>query len=431
MIAALIAALTMTVVGIPVTVATDRSARGPLLLGLAFLYGSAATWAALLLLSVLHITWTSVSAMAALVLIAIAAWLIRGLTPNEPPPATRRQPRPHLLDLITLILTIGYAAYITVASLWEWDFWAIWGLKARVFLERGGIDWTWLENRWNDFAHPDYPLLVPLNYDFVGLLNGGWSDRWLGVLFVAWAVALLLVVRALTAAEAPNWVSSAATAAVATVAMSSYAGMAEAALIAYAGGALLFLRRAVRDDRALDWRHGALLLGLAANSKNEGIALLAATAIGIAVTAPRRLVRLWPAGALVAPWMLLRAAHTLPTDITSGSILGRFADRVAHADEVLAILGLALVDPWSWLVIILTFFIVPKGLRRERFLVVVTAVQLVFYVATYFVTPHDLKWHVMTSWSRLTRQVQLPITVACVLLLAQLLGRGEDAPHAE
>ena len=129
--------------------------------------------------------------------------------------------------------------------------------------------------------------------------------------------------------------------------------------------------------------------------------------------------------------MLLRAAHTLPTDITSGSILGRFADRVAHADEVLAVLGLALADPWSWLVIILTFFIVPKGLRRERFLVVVTAVQLVFYVATYFVTPHDLKWHVMTSWSRLTRQVQLPITVACVLLLAQLLGRGEDAPHAE
>ena len=426
MIAALIAALTMTVVGVPVTVATDRSARGPLLLGLAFLYGSAATCAALLLLSVLHITWTSVSAMAALMLIAIAAWLARGLT-QEPPPATGHQPRPHLLDSITLILIIGYTAYITVASLWEWDFWAIWGLKARVFLERGSIDWTWLENRWNDFAHPDYPLLVPLNYAFVGLLNGGWSDRWLGVLFVAWAAALLLVVRALTADEAPKWASSAATAAVATVAMSSHAGMAEAALIAYAGSALLFLRRAVRDDRALDWRHGALLLGLAANSKNEGIALLAATAIGIAVTAPSRLVRLWPAGALVAPWMLLRAAHTLPTDIASGSILGRFADRVASADQVFAVLGLALVDPWSWLVIVLTFFIVPKGLRRERFVVVVTAVQLVLYVATYFATPHDLQWHVMTSWSRLTRQVQLPITVTCVLLLAQLLVRGEDA----
>jgi hypothetical protein len=207
--------------------------------------------------------------------------------------------------------------------------------------------------------------------------------------------------------------------------------MAEAALIAYGGGALLFLRRAIRDDRTLDWRHGALLLALAANSKNEGIALLAATALGIAVTAPRRLVRLWPAGALVAPWMLLRAAHTLPTDIASGSILGRFADRVAHADQVFAVLGLALVDPWSWLVIILTFFIVPKGLRRECFLVVVTALQLVSYVATYFVTPHDLEWHIMTSWSRLTRQVQLPITVACVLLLAQLLVRDEDAPRAE
>ena len=76
----------------------------------------------------------------------------------------------------------GYALYATLAPLWEWDFWAIWGLKARVFLEAGGIDWHFLESRWNAFAHPDYPLLVPLNFDFVALINGGWSDRWLGLL---------------------------------------------------------------------------------------------------------------------------------------------------------------------------------------------------------------------------------------------------------
>jgi hypothetical protein len=440
MTAVLIAVLTMTVVGIPVTLALDRGARGPLLVGLAFLYGSAATWAALFLMSILHIKWTPVTAMAVLMLIAIATAIaakrstqdsgLRTQDSSDSPLGTRHSAL-HPLDALTLILLAGYTAYITVASLWEWDFWAIWGLKARVFLERGGIDWVWLENPWNEFAHPDYPLLVPLNYDFVALLSGGWSDRWLGVLFVAWAVAILLVVRALTADEAPNWISAAATAAVTIVAMSRFAGMAEAALIAYAGAALLFLRRAVRDDRPLDWRHGAILLGLAANCKNEGIALLVATAIGIAVAAPRRLLRLWPAGALIAPWMLLRAAHALPTDIASGSLLGRFFDRLGHAGDVAAILWHALVDPWSWLILIVTFVIVPKALRRERFLVVVTAVQLLFYVATYFVTPHDLKWHVMTSWSRLTQQVQLPITVACVLLLAQLLVRGEDAPHAE
>src|SRR5207253_7119 len=106
-----------------------------------------------------------------------------------------------VLDLATLISLAAYAVYATLAPLWEWDFWAIWGLKARVFLEHGGIDWRFLESRWNAFTHPDYPLLVPLNFDFVALIGGGWSDRWLGILFVAYAVALLLIARALAARE--------------------------------------------------------------------------------------------------------------------------------------------------------------------------------------------------------------------------------------
>jgi K+-sensing histidine kinase KdpD len=82
-------------------------------------------------------------------------------------------------------------------------------------------------------------------------------------------------------------------------------------------------------------------------------------------------------------------------------------------------------------VLIAALAIVPRALRRERFIVTVTFVQLAFFVATYFVTPHDFSWHIMTSWQRLTRQVQIPITVVCVLLLAQFVVRGEDARHAE
>jgi hypothetical protein len=142
-------------------------------------------------------------------------------------------------------------------------------------------------------------------------------------------------------------------------------------------------------------------------------------------------LRLWPSLALLAPWMLLRATHVLPTDIASGNIIGRFVERAMHAGDVFSILGRALVDPWSWLIIILTFAIVPNALRRERFIVVVTFLQIAVYVATYFITPHDVTWHIMTSWQRLSRHVQVPITVICVLLLAQFATRGEDAPHAE
>jgi hypothetical protein len=47
--------------------------------------------------------------------------------------------------------------------------------------------------------------------------------------------------------------------------------------------------------------------------------------------------------------------------------------------------------------------------------------QLALYVAVYFVTPNASDIHIATSWARLPRQMQLPITVVCVMLLAQML----------
>ncbi|HEX9457529.1 MAG TPA: hypothetical protein VGA84_00215, partial [Thermoanaerobaculia bacterium] len=69
--------------------------------------------------------------------------------------------------------------------------------------------------------------------------------------------------------------------------------------------------------------------------------------------------------------------------------------------------------------------------RREAFVLLVTAIQLVFYIGAYLATPHDLHWHVLTSWSRLTGQIAVPIAFAVFLMLANSLPGGEDAPHAE
>ena len=53
----------------------------------------------------------------------------------------------------------------------------------------------------------------------------------------------------------------------------------------------------------------------------------------------------------------------------------------------------------------------------------VTVLQLALYIAVYFVTPNASSLHIETSWARLPRQMQLPITVACVMLLTQMLAR--------
>jgi hypothetical protein len=448
MTAALLAVLAMIVIGLPVTLALDRAARGLTLLGLAILYGSGSIWLVMLAESVLdaaegggataslHIAWTPISVtIGALAVATIAAVIARRTQDagHRTQDAGHRTPTPSLLDLATITTLAGYAHFATIAPLWDWDFWAIWGLKARVFFDHRGIDWHFLESRWNAFTHPDYPLLVPLNFDFVAILGGGWSDRWLGVVVVAWAAALLLIVRGLAAEETSPLFASAIAFAVASLSVSRFVGLAEGALIAFAGAAVLMLRRALLRDDDASWRHGAILLGLAANCKNEGLALIGSVIVAMILAgAWRKLARLWPAAALVAPWLLLRATHTLATDIAEGSVVQRLLYRLHYAPQILRFLAERLNERWFWIALLAGIVIVPQALRaRERFVLFVTAIQLAVYVAAYFATPHDARWHIVTSWSRLTGQLAVPITFSVLLMLAQTVLPGDDAAHAE
>jgi hypothetical protein len=433
MTSTLVAILSLTVLGIPIALSIDRKTRGPMLIGTSFLYGNGAMFLVLLTLSIVHIRWTliSVTTTALAIFCAAAVVIARTRTGN---PATRQpgNPKPHILDVLTIISITSYALYATLVPVWEWDFWAIWGLKAKAFLEIGGIDWRFLESRWNSFVHPDYPLLVPLNFDFVALVSGGWSDRWLGLLFVAWGIALLLIARALAARETTPFFAALLTLALAAISVSSYIGLAEGALIAFGGAGMLFVRTALLDDDPAAWRNGALMLGFAANCKNEGMALLVAVTIAVLAVSWSRLIRLWPGYALAAPWLLLRATHALSTDIAGGSAISRLMARLPYTHEVLGYLAAKLYEPWFWMAILVGILVAPAAARRrEAFVLLATAIQLVFYVVAYLSTPHDLRWHVLTSWSRLTGQIAVPITFAVFLMLANSLRRGEDAPHAE
>lgn len=423
----LIAILSLIVIGLPVTLALDRNARGPMLIGTAFLYGTGVIFLVLLALSVLHIRWILPAVAVATLLIVVPLFFLRASGgPTSVGRSDRLKPVPHWLDLLSVWALTGYALYATLASLWEWDFWAIWGVKARVFFERGGIDWRFLESSWNTFAHADYPLLLPFNDDFIALLNGAWSDRWLGVLMVAYAAAVLLIVRDMAAQETTPLYAALITATCASIACSRYIGLAEGPLIAFAASAVLFFRRALLFDDHAAWRHAAVLLGLAANVKNEGIALGVSVAIALAILRPKALWRLWPAAALAAPWLLLRAAHVLPTDIVGGPVVPRILARLPFTPEMLALLWSDLRDPWFWSAVVIGIALAQRR-RREAFVFIVTLVQLAFYIGTYYATPHDPRWHIVTSWPRLTMQLAMPITVAVLLMLAVWLPANAEA----
>ena len=415
MAAILITILVLLVAGLPIALAVDRRARGALLIGVAFLYGSGLVFAVLLALSILHIEWTLISVAVAGLLGCSVAWMIARF--NNPVTQQPSHPvRPHWLDLVTLLTLAGYTVFATLAPVWEWDFWAIWGLKARVFFEHGGIDWRFLESRWNAFAHTDYPLLVTLNYDFAALVSGGWNDRWLGLLLVAWAAAATLIVRALAARETSPLVASLIALAAGPIAASHSIGLAEAALMAFGGAAVLFLRRALLFDDEPAWRHGAILLGLAANTKNEGLALLTSVALAV-------------------PWFLLRAVHTLQTDIIEGSFVARLISRLPDTVAIMQLLLRYLIHPWFWVALFAGIVVAPAARRkRETFVLLVTGVQLAFYIGAYFATPADPHWHIWTSWPRLTVQLALPVVFAVIMMLAVSFPGSEesaDGPHLD
>jgi len=439
MIPTLIAILSLTVLGIPMALSVDRNSRGPMLIGTSFLYGSGTMFLVLLTLSLVHIRWTLISvSVAALAIFCVAAVIARRQpgTDDRPGPV-----RPYVFDVLTIVTLAGYALFATLVPLWEWDFWAIWGLKAKVFLETGAIDWRFLQSHWNTFLHPDYPLLVTLNFDFVALA-GGWDDRWLGLLFVAWGMALLLILRAMAAREMTPFYASLLTFGLAGIGLSTHIGLAEGALIAFGSAGVLFLRTGLLDDDAASWRNGALMLGFAANCKNEGMALLVAVTLALLAVSwfggpPRRdrvtarLLNLAPAWALAAPWLVLRATYALATDIAGGALM-RIMTRLPHAHQILGYLAAKLYKPWFWVAILAGILIAPAAARRrEAFVLLVTAIQLVFFAGAYFATPHDIHWHVLTSWARLTAQIAVPITFVVFLMLANSLRGGEDAPHDE
>ncbi|HEX6095542.1 MAG TPA: hypothetical protein VF432_04380 [Thermoanaerobaculia bacterium] len=411
MIAALLAVLQSLVVGIAAARWIDPAAPPRRLLGTAYLLGSGICAFVLLALSVAGIRWTTATFTVAYCLVAIALWapLLRRAAP-----AVEGGGRASLIDLGTLALVIAHGVYAWKAGGREWDFWAIWGQKARVFFTHGGVDWTFLVHPDHAFTHPDYPPLLSLEYVRLALLGGAWNESPMGLLSTLHAAAVLLIVRDFFAEELRPAMAAAATLAAASGALSN-AGMADAPMIAYGTAALLSIRRG-------SMRTGAVLLGLAAFTKNEGLALIAAVVLGLVADgrrAARRsaILRLWPALAIVSPWLVLRAVHALPTDLATGALSERIRLAFSHVPELLrALAEFPPRHPLFWIGVAAALLVYARQLDRERFLLTVIVVQLGFYLAAYLVTPHDLTPHVGSSWPRILQHVAIPAAFVALTL---------------
>lgn len=433
MIAAILASLVLVFVGWPLACWRDAG-HVPVgrRVGEAYLLGAAMSAAVLLLLSTLHVAWSRPMLLIVLLVVATAATAARGgVRSSGVAPGIGVQ----WIDLLSLLLLAGYARFATWAPTVEYDFIGIWGLKAREFFFAHGVDWRFLENPFNEFAHVDYPLLVPLVFDHYSVVAGVWPDRWLGVVNICFGLSALLIVRSFIEEETRSRMAVAiATLAMVSSALSPWIGLAEGPLVAYGAAGVLYVRRGVQRAAAgggADVVRGALFLAAGAMCKNEGLTLILAVAVGMILGGAYRLVaRLWPAALVAGGWMVLRAVHHLHGDLTSGSIASR---ALAHAGNLRpmfeAMQRYPLGRPLFWAgVIAALLFGVRRIVRRERFLATAILVQLLFFLGAYLITPHDVAWHVRWSWERILQQLTiLMVFLALTGLLPSMEAREVGA----
>jgi hypothetical protein len=366
---------------------------------------------------------------------------------------------------------IGVGAGAVVVTLagtgLAWDAWAIWQLKARVFFHDGAI--ALLRDATYDYAHRDYPLLVPVHTWWLYVHAGVDDDRlaqWAGAVFAADLVAVLWLAARTWVGRNAALLAAGIVAAQPCVVRHAASGYADVPLAAYLIATAAILACAERERNPQVMAVAAVMAAGCAGAKNEGVVATLLVACALSVWAVSRAgaqrrdpsggpsSRLWHGAApLVAlalcagPWWVTAARLGVRNDIVdrgryrvvdtlygaASAGPGRSAVRVP-ADSPAQRAGMIAraaassarsVGPeypgWglAWPLALVGLAVgLRRRLRGAWVLPAFAMVQAAAYGWAYLRTPHPLAWHLATSLDRLMLHLLPLLTVfACVALV--------------
>ncbi|NLH98567.1 MAG: hypothetical protein GX446_03640 [Chthonomonadales bacterium] len=405
---------------------------------------------------------------AALLLSAATDWFVRVRTGR---PASVRNHRPVPADA-ALGRSVSMAAYALLAlgvvgmiaacigAGISWDGWTIWQFKARAFFHDG--DARFLAQAAHDFAHRDYPLLVPLHSWWAYVHAGTDNDKLaqaVGLLFAADLVALTYGLTCMLSGNRCAVFAAALVAAQPAVIRHASSGYADAPLAAFlVAVAVLLVERHQAGHLRLSGLVGLALAGCLL-TKNEGAAaLLGVGALMISgmilgqVRLRAALLTLAVALACVTPWWATKHRLDLRSDMLGGATYpvveasqgpGRDVERRRPLERVPVILeaigqSLTSVGPrypaWglAWVIAAVGVWALWRmrrsgrtDLRIFRAPLLVLGAQALACTAAYMATPHALEWHLRTSLDRLMMQA-LPL--ALVVGIGGLTGHAASQP---
>ena len=321
---------------------------------------------------------------------------------------------------LKLLIGLGVAVYALRAltePMWSNDFIAIWGLKGKTIWGSGGYPESFYRSTPFEFAHPEYPLGLPLLYAGLAFLTGRWDDHAMALLFPFLQAATLLVLFGWLRRRGVAPVAAGLTTAILAWFEPLYSafltGMAEVPL---AFGMLLFgtaLADTLDETDAGAARRLALASALIAATKNEGL-FLAAVGFLVALAFGRAAARWKGAAAALLPALAVRALHLpwrsrLPLADLEAGLFSR--DRVWDA---LTAAG-GLLGPAAWIGLALVVVLIAAGDRvaaGDRLLLLVAASLAAYLVIPAFAV-RGPAWLVETTLRR-TAAGLAPLAAAAI-----------------
>ncbi len=395
-----------------------------------------------------HMTWW-VPCAAAILLGLVAKGLSRrggvhaAIAPNPSAGRASRGLTVALLALLTIVvIALGWRAYSTTMY---WDARYIWAFKAKAMFIDGRLDRETFTNlaRYRHTA-PDHPIALPaaeaLVYQFLGHVDERCAKL---VDVVYWAGLTALIACYLRRRASWHW-SLAIAALVSSVPILTYhasGGAADvpAAFCFLAAGVLL---AEYADGRRIeDGVMSALMFGVGAATKSEGLTMAIGGAVALAIAwrlnrpAARPSQATAPLGAIVLPplpWLGLRALWHIGSPQVSNMALRPLHELVPRLQAIASGLWAHLTDwpQWeaTWPAICLGFvaWLIPRGRPRAvAFLWAVFLWQIGIDMAVYMLNPYDIQWTLAASLDRLLLQLMpLGLLAAACSVLAAPAGEG-------
>ena len=342
------------------------------------------------------------------------------------------------------VLTLAILLFTATTDRLTWDGWAIWALKARVLFNEDTLPPDMFAKPGPyEFAHPEYPLALPLLQWWMFRHAGVASSAVASFAGALWLIGLAVLAWSFLRRRVPALVAAAATLALVLfrpITEGATGGTADIVMSVAVLGVVIEI-----TDGGNDVRRGtraAWFLTLAALGKNEGlaVAVLAAALVLLISRQGSARVALFVPVLIGSGWYLF--ARSLQLDVEQIGGMPPVAEWPWRALLVAkAFASLAIYRSWPPVAALaLIAACAARGRPRDPALAfgwrLVTA-YLVVLAGVYFSTSQDLEWLMRTSLDRVVSHIVPAVAVLAVATIwrpesAQPPGRvsGGAAPPA-